>query len=62
MLAERPWDGLRRARGLGKMLAKRLRVKQPSVVKVEKRTDIRQQSTACYSFCFVSRPLLECFD
>jgi len=44
------------------MLAKRLRVKQPSVVKVEKRTDIRQQSTACYSFCLVSRPILECFD
>jgi ribosome-binding protein aMBF1 (putative translation factor) len=41
MVAEMPWHELRRARGLSQeTLAKRLRIKQPNVAKLEKRTDI----------------------
>lgn len=41
MLAEMPLNELRRARGLSqKMLADVLRVQQPSIAKVEKRTDM----------------------
>ena len=41
MLAEMPLHELRRARGLSQeVLAKALRIKQPNVAKLEKRTDI----------------------
>jgi DNA-binding XRE family transcriptional regulator len=41
MLAEMPLNELRRARGLSqKMLADVLRVQQPSIAKIEKRTDM----------------------
>jgi ribosome-binding protein aMBF1 (putative translation factor) len=41
MVTEMPWHELRRARGLSQeTLAKRLRIKQPNVAKLEKRTDI----------------------
>jgi len=41
MLAEMPLHELRRARGLSqKMLAELLRVQQPSIAKLEKRTDM----------------------
>ena len=41
MLAEMPLNELRQARGLSqKMLAELLRVQQPSVAKIEKRTDM----------------------
>jgi len=41
MLAEMPLHELRRARGLSQeVLAKALRIKQPNVAKLEKRTDV----------------------
>lgn len=41
MLAEMPLNELRQARGLSqKMLAELLRVQQPSIAKIEKRTDM----------------------
>ena len=41
MLAEMPLNELRQARGLSqKMLAKVLHVQQPSIAKIEKRTDM----------------------
>jgi DNA-binding XRE family transcriptional regulator len=41
MLAEMPLNELRQARGLSqKMLAEVLRVQQPSIAKIEKRTDM----------------------
>jgi ribosome-binding protein aMBF1 (putative translation factor) len=41
MLAEMPLDELRRARGLSqKMLAEALRIQQPAIAKLEKRTDM----------------------
>lgn len=41
MLAEMPLNGLRQARGLSqKMLAEVLHVQQPSIAKIEKRTDM----------------------
>ena len=41
MLAEMPLNELRQARGLSqKMLAEPLQVQQPSIAKIEKRTDM----------------------
>jgi len=41
MLAEMPLDELRRARGLSqKMLADALRIQQPAIAKLERRTDM----------------------
>ncbi|CAM3595221.1 HTH cro/C1-type domain-containing protein [Bordetella sputigena] len=41
MLAEMPWQKLRHARGLSqKMLAELLHMQQPSIAKLEKRTDM----------------------
>ena len=47
MLAEMPLNELRQARGLSqKMLAEVLHVQQPSIAKIEKRTDLRSHIEA----------------
>ena len=50
MLAEMPLNELRQARGLSqKMLAEVLHVQQPSIAKIEKRTDMYPQPCAATS-------------